>query len=100
MSIFLGSDDFIIIIGELMGDKTNWSCEWNQADEVFKIWTNDGRTFLDKVRHCKPARVVEALDKESRKDAELCLKNLKAVEPEWRKFVEKDGCLQVWVDGY
>lgn len=99
VSIFLSPDAFIVLIGELMGDKLNWSCEWNQADEVFKLWTDDGPAFLDKVRRCRPVMIVKALDKASRKDARLCLGNLKAVEPEWRAFVDKDGGFQVWVDG-
>ena len=96
----LSPADFIILIGELMGDKLNWSCEWNQADEVFKLWTDNALAFLNKIRHCRPAVIGKAFDKASRKDARLCLGNLKAVEPEWRKFVDKDNCLQVWVDGY
>jgi len=99
MSIFLSPDDFIILVGEVMGDKLNWSCEWNQADEVFKVWTDDGRAFLDKVRSCKPTVIVKVFDEAARKDARICLDNLKAMEPEWRKFIDEDKSLQVWVDG-
>jgi hypothetical protein len=99
-SVFIDPDSFGALVIALFGTRLKWSYEWNEADEVFKFWTEDGNRFLDKVRGCKPDRVARKFDRKLRKDAELCLKNLKAAEPEWRKFVEKDGCLQIWVDGY
>lgn len=100
VSVFIDPDSFGALVIALFGTRLRWGYEWNQADEVFKFWTDKGHGFLDRIRNCKPEEVARKLDRKSRKDAELCLKNLKAVEPEWRKFVEKDGYLQVWVDGY
>ena len=100
VSVFINPDSFDALVVALIGMKPNWGYEWNQADEVFKFWTDDGKRFLDRVRGCKPAKVAKKLDKGLRRDAVSCLKNLQAVEADWREFIDKDNYLQVWVDGY
>jgi len=99
-SVFVSPDQFEEVATALMGGEFKYSCEWNGADEVFKFWTSEGKRFLDRIRNCKPADVLAKLDKSFREEASRCLENLKALEPNWRAFLDKDGQLELWVDGY
>ena len=99
-SLFMTPEAFEQLIAGIVGERFKYEYKWNDADEVFKLWVEDGRQFLDRVRDCAVAASVKALDKAVRKDAVLCLNNLKALEPDWRGFVDQHGHLEVWVDGY
>jgi len=99
-AVFVSADQFEEIVAALMGNEFKYSCERNGADEVFKFWTREGKRFLDRVRDCEPTEAVSQIDKSFRQDAASCLGNLKAMEPEWRGFLDKDGQIEVWVDGY
>ena len=99
-SVFVSADQFEELVGALMGDKFRYTCGWNAADEVFKLWTPEGRYFLERVRDCKPDEVTKELNRSFREEARLCLENLKSMEPEWSTFLDEDGQLELWVDGY
>ena len=99
-SVFVSADQFEELVMALMGDEFKYTCEWNNADEVFKFWTKEGRPFLDRNRDCEPDKVLDKLDRSYREEARLCLENLRSLEHDWRQFLDKDGHLEVWVDGY
>ena len=99
-SVFVSRDQFEELVGALMGDEFKYTCEWNNADEVFKFWTSEGRRFLDRVRDCDLDEVLKEIDRSFREEAGLCLLNLKSLEPDWRAFLEKHGPIELWVDGY
>lgn len=99
-SVFVSADQFEELVAALMGEEFKYTCEWNGADEVFKFWTKEGKRFLDRVRGCKPDEALKQIDESFREEARLCLENLKSLEPDWRQFLDKDGQIEVWVDGY
>ena len=99
-SVFMPSDKFEELAGVLIDGMFDYSCEWSDPDEVFKFRTVHGHRFLDRIRDCKPRYVVQQLDEYLREDAIACLENLKAMESDWRTFVEEDGSLEIWIDGY
>ena len=112
-SVFMCPDWFEQLAEMLLGYRHCFTYGMNEADQVYKFWTENGARFLDKVKSCKPERVArklvpslrrlyleEGCYPELREDAVQCLKNLKAIEPQWRRFLDKDGHLTVWVDAF
>ena len=99
-SVFLDLVAFRDLVRALLGKETDFTYVFSDADEVFKLFLSCGKTFLDLVKNCDVARTVKTLRKPLRPDATRCLENLKALEPAWREFVDKDGHLEVWVDAY
>ncbi len=100
VSIFIDPEDFEELARVLLGEEADWGYERNGADGIYKFWTDNGTLFLDRVRDCKAAVVTGAFKMENRKDARRCLGNLKAIEPQWRQFVDSHNYLQIWVDEY
>ena len=97
-AVFLSEDDFEQLLTTILRQSVEF--RWNDADEVHKFWTERGAQFLDAVRDCVAADVASQLDTAVRDDAMQCLNNLKALEPEWRMYLDKHGKLEIWVDGY
>lgn len=99
-SLFMAPEDFEQLVRVIVDGRFQYEYQWNGADEVFKLWVDRGSEFLDILRACSIRRTVKALDRSLHKDAVSCLKNLKALEPEWRCFIDRNGHLEIWVDGY
>lgn len=100
-SLLIGPEQFENVVTELLGgDDDGYSYDWNDADEVFKLWLKDGKRFLDRVRDCQADELFAAWEDPERPDGLCCLQNLKALESEWRPFIDDDGHLEIWVDGY
>jgi len=99
-SVFVDVETFGKLMGMLLGEETAYTYVESEADEVFKLFVGCGQTFLDRVKQCDPQKVTRKLDKSLRQDAASCLANLKALEPAWREFMDKDGHLEVWVDAF
>ena len=99
-AVFIPSDDFEKLADAHIVGAFDWSCEWSDPDEAFRFRTRDGHAFLNCVRDCNPREVAKKLDRLIQDNAIRCLENMQALEPEWRSFVEKDGSLEIWVDGY
>ena len=99
-SLVMEPAGFENLVSAIIGDRITCEYDWNAADEVFRLWTEEGHRFLDLVRDCEVMSVVQRLDESIPQDATFCLENLKAVEPEWRRYVDKNGHLQIWVDAY
>jgi len=99
-SVFMPSDDFEKLAAVLIDEMFQWSCEWSEPDEVFKFRTAQGHRFLDRIRGCKPRYVAQQFPEGIRNDVIACLENLQAMESDWRTFVEEDGSLEIWIDGY
>ena len=98
--VFVLSDDFEKVADAIIADAFDWNCEWSDPDEAFRFRASDGHAFLNRVRDCNPREIAKKLDRVIRDDAVRCVENMQALEPEWRSFVEKDGSLEIWVDGY
>jgi len=98
-SVFMASDRLEELLDAIIGDRFRYRYDWNGADEVYKFWTGDGARFLDLVRDCNVSEVVAQIDEDLREDALACLENLKAMELSWRKDIDKDGQIELWVDG-
>ena len=98
--VFVLSDDFEKVADAIIAAAFEWNCEWSDPDEAFRFRVSDGHAFLNRVRDCNPKEVAENLDRAMRDDAIRCIENMQALEPEWRDFVDKDGSLEIWVDGY
>lgn len=99
-SLIVTPDAFEQIIQAVIDERIVYEYRWNDADEVFKLWVEQGELFLDLVRDCRTRAVLALLDKAMAHEALPCLKNLKALEPEWRRFIDRNGHLEIWVDGY
>ena len=99
-SVFLDPERFDDLVAAVAEDELEFKYEWADADGVFGFWTGEGNAFLDRVRDCDPQQVIARLDEELRDDALSCLENLKALEKSWRGFIDKEGALEVWIDGY
>lgn len=97
-SLIMDPDKFDDLVETVFGKEFTY--EWNAADEVFKLWVVDGQGFLDCVRDCDSGETVSGLSESVQDDAMACLENLKALEEEWRGFIDKNGALEVWVDGH
>ena len=98
VSLFIDPEDFEELARILLGEEADWGYERNEADGIFKFWTDNGSLFLDGVRDCKAVDIIGAFRRDHRKDARRCLGNLKAVEPQWRQFIDSNNYLQIWVD--
>jgi len=95
----MDSSRFEVLLYALFGEEFKYRYDWNGAEEVYKFWTEEGHRFLDRVRDCDLSEVVAHLDEDLRENARLCLENLRAMEPEWRKTIDRDGQIELWVDG-
>ena len=98
-SLFIDPEQFEELVQALMGEEFQYDYRWNDADEVYKLWSKEGSRFLDHIRDCETEKVVALLEASIREDATSCLENLKSEEPEWRTFLDQEGALELWVDG-
>ena len=99
-SLFVDPEKFEDLVLAIMGENFEYYYRWNEADELFKFWSVEGSRFLDCVRDCQTDKVKVSLDESIREDAVSCLENMKSMEPEWRTFLDKEGALELWVDGF
>ena len=99
-SLFIEPEKFENLVLALMGEEFQYDYRWNEADEVFKFWTKQGSCFLDRLRDCQIEKVLALLEESILEDATSCLESLKSKEPEWCTFLDKEGALELWVDGF
>ena len=99
-SLCIDPERFPELAEAIVHGEIKFSYDWNDADGVFKFWTGQGRRFLDRVRDCDAKEVAGRIDEPGRNDAVSCMENLRALEESWRAFVDEDGALELWIDGY
>jgi len=98
-SLFMPPEAFETLAQAVMKKKFDYEYDYSAGDEAFKFRVSDGHVFLNRIRDCEAASVVRKLKKELREDAMMCLENMKALEPEWRRFIAEDNSLELWIDG-
>ena len=98
-SLFIQPEAFETLAQAIMQKEYDYEYDYSAGDEAFKFRVSDGHAFLNRVRDCDTASVILKLKKDLREDAMMCLENMKALEPEWRRFIAEDGSVEIWIDG-
>lgn len=101
-SLFIEPEDFSGLVDaifvSLKRKQPNHQYLYNDANDVYEFWTEDGKKFLKAIVNCNIERVAaqfSAVDKES---VQCLVNNMKAFVPDWKAFVKDDGSFTLWLD--
>ncbi len=98
-SLFVDTAEFESMLFELANNEIPYDYNWHDVDMAFKFWTAKGELFLDRIRDIKLDVIMSRMEQHSYEEVKACLENMKTLEPDWRKFLDKDGALELWIDG-